>query len=305
MKRQRWLTFLLLIAALVRTVSAATHCPGNIASVPLRYVNRYQIIVSVSVNHSRPYDFLLDTGSQLTILDRSVAADLHLGTSGSAALAGVGGREPASMTGLDTLSVGENAVFSPRVLVADLTEMRGVDSRIEGILGEDFLLQFDSLIDNRQRRLCLDKTGRMRTEIKGQRVTFLGAPEAPGDVRMPNPLILNVRFLHGIRPVRLKLDSGTNAPFLYSPSQYLALGAIEGSSWHGSGVNGKQQRFVALSPQDITIDGLTLSGVSFLALRYQHRGSNLAALDGLLPTGLFKRVFLSHSGEFAVLEPWT
>ncbi len=62
---------------MVTTLGAETHCPGNVASVPFRVVNR-QIIVVVSVNRSGPYNFLLDTGSQVTIVDPLLAGELHL-----------------------------------------------------------------------------------------------------------------------------------------------------------------------------------------------------------------------------------
>jgi hypothetical protein len=48
------------------------------------------MIVAVSVNHSGPYNFLLDTGTQVTMVDPSLAAELHLNTQGSAEVAGVG-----------------------------------------------------------------------------------------------------------------------------------------------------------------------------------------------------------------------
>jgi len=45
------------------STSAEPHCPGNVASVPLHLTNSHQMIVAVSVNHSGPYNFLLDTGT--------------------------------------------------------------------------------------------------------------------------------------------------------------------------------------------------------------------------------------------------
>src|SRR5213595_1407849 len=69
-----------LAAALVSTLDAETRCPGNVASVPLRLVNGYQMIVTVSVNHSAPYDFLLDTGTQSSMIDPALANELHVKT---------------------------------------------------------------------------------------------------------------------------------------------------------------------------------------------------------------------------------
>jgi len=60
------------IAALVLAVTTATtvlaepRCPGNVESLPYLQLNRHQIVVPVSINHSGPYNFLLDTGTQMT-----------------------------------------------------------------------------------------------------------------------------------------------------------------------------------------------------------------------------------------------
>jgi hypothetical protein len=305
MPTYRWLTIPMLTAALIPTLSGETRCPGNVASVPLRHVNRYQMIVQVSVNHSGPQDFLLDTGAQMTILDTSFATDLGLGTAGAAIVEGVGFHEAASTTNLDELAVGVHAVRSQRVVISDLTRLKETGLPISGILGEDFLEHFDMLIDNRHAQLCLDDTGEISLEMKGERIPYQTSTDTSAGSRPAKLLIMSARFYNGRRPVRLMLDSGSNSPFLYGPAEYLALGLIEGASWHGSGANGQQQAFVALPPQDLKISGIEMSKVPFLTLRSEQKGSRShpASYDGLLPTGFFSSVFLSHDGEFAVLEP--
>lgn len=300
-KRLATLT-LILIAAIAPGLPAETLCPGNVASVALRNVNRYQMIVQVSVNHSGPYDFLLDTGTQVTIIDPALAADLRLSNDGIATIVGVGFHDAAWMAQLKVLEVGTHSVASQRVVVSELQKLRLVDLRIRGILGEDFLEHFDMLIDNAHGLLCLDDSVAMRGTVKGPRVS-LASPAPADSVPDAKPLIVSVRFFNGMRPVRLKLDSGSNTPFLYSPSEYLALGVIEGAAWHGRGANGEQQAFMALPVQDMRIGSLGLSKVQFLAPRETRRDSHPVSFDGLLPTGLFRRVFVSHGGEFAVLEP--
>src|ERR1700750_712629 len=93
----KWFASLAVLAtAIVSTLSAETHCPGNVASVPFHLVNRYQMILAISVNHSGPYNFLLDTGTQIPIVDPALAAELHLDTEGSAVIAGAGFHATAS-----------------------------------------------------------------------------------------------------------------------------------------------------------------------------------------------------------------
>ena len=303
MTRSSWLAFLILSSTIVPAFPAETHCPGSVAGVSLRHINRYQMLVPVSVNHSGPYDFLLDTGTQVTILDQSLAKSLNLKAQGLATLRGVGFQESASMAHVDDLAAGANAASDLRVLVSNLERMKSSDLRIKGILGEDFLRRFDMLIDNAQGLLCLDGGSLMRTGMTGQRISLLSTPSAADGEASTNSLIMSVRLLNGMRLVRLALDSGSDTPFLYAPSDYLAVGVIEGHPVNGRGANGRQQTFVALPPQEVKISGDNSSEVSFLTIRNGPKGSQSAAYDGILPTGLFRRIFVSQSGEFAVLDP--
>ena len=156
MANLKWFASLVLAATVVSTLVAETHCPGNVASVPFHLVNRYQIIVAVSVNNSGPYNFLLDTGTQLTMVDPTLAAELHLGTYGNAEVASVGIHAPASFAKLDSIRAGSQAVTNQKVLVYDLRNLQASGLNIQGVLGEDFLEQFDMLIDNAHSLLCLD-----------------------------------------------------------------------------------------------------------------------------------------------------
>ena len=160
--------------------SAETHCPGNVASVPFRLVNRHQIVLAVSINHSGPYNFLLDTGAQITMVDPSLAAELHLDTQGAAVVAGAGSRQSASFAQLDLLEAGSHAVANQKVLVYDLQNLRSADLHIQGILGEDFLEHFDMLIDNAHSLLCLDDSAAMRAGVKGPHIPLLAPAEPDG-----------------------------------------------------------------------------------------------------------------------------
>ena len=92
----KWFAPLVLAATISPTLAAETHCPGNAASVPIRLVNHHQIVLSVSVNHTGPYNFLLDSGTQITTIDPALAAGLHLDTQGAAVIAGAGSRQSSS-----------------------------------------------------------------------------------------------------------------------------------------------------------------------------------------------------------------
>jgi Aspartyl protease len=298
----KWLASFVLAATIIPTLLAETHCPGNVASVPFHLINRYQMTVAVSVNHSGPYNFLLDTGTQITMVDPSLAAELHLTTQGTAAVAGTGFNASASFAQLDLLQAGDHVVTNQKVLVLDLQQLRSVDLSIRGILGEDFLEHFDMLIDTAHGLLCLDDSAAMRAEVKGQHIPLVAPAQAEGSSPLPNSLIVSARLSDGMRPVRLKLDSGTNTPFLYDPSQYLAIGLFRGASWHGRGAGGAQRAFMALPPQDVKIGSVELPKVPFLTLAGARKDSRTSDFDGLLSLGLFRRIFISHTDHFAVLD---
>ena len=106
-----------------------------------------------------------------------------------------------------------------------------------------------------------------------------------------------------MRPVRLQLDSGTNVPILYNTSQYMALQFSHNVPLPGSGLDGAQRILSALPPQDVEIGSLELPGVPFFSLAGIQKDARAKGFDGVLTTGLFRRVFIDHADHFAVLEP--
>ncbi len=298
----KWLVSFVLATTIIPALRAETQCPGNVASLRFRLVNRYQIIVAVSINHSGPYNFLLDTGTQITMIDPALAADLHLDTQGEAAVAGLGSHRAASFALLEHLQVGSHDVASLRVLFYGLQDLRTSDLNIQGILGQDFLEHFDMLIDNKHGLLCLDDTASMRGAVKGKRIALL-APAHTADDALSGLLIVEARLSDGERPVRLLLDSGTNTPFLYNAPQYMALPLARTAFLRGSGVDGTQRIFSPLPPQEVKIGSLELSDVLFFTVDRAKQSSHAPEFDGLLTMALFHRVFIDHAGHFAVLEP--
>jgi hypothetical protein len=295
---------LVLAAATVSTLSAETRCPGNVASVPFQIVNRRQIILAVSVNHSVPFRFLLDTGAQKTIIDASLAAELHLQTQDNATVAGVGYRGSASLAQVDQLQAGSHVVANQLVLIYDLQNVISEDLPIRGILGEDFLEQFDMLIDNAHSVLCLDDSAAMSAKVKGTHVALVTLAQPTNNTSVPSPLVVAARISDGKRPLRLELDSGANLSILYDVRDYMDLGLLSLAASRGKRVDGAEKSYSTLPLQEVKIGSLDLPEVTFVTRRGSERNPHMAELDGLLMMGLFRRVFVDHTNHFAVLEPW-
>ena len=173
--------FFFFIAALISaTLHAETGCPAHGTAIRFHNVNRNEMIVGVSINHSGPYEFLVDTGTQVTVVDRSLAAELHLSTMGNAPVAGVSLQGEARFAQLDKLQLGDHAADNQDVLVYDMKKLQAQGFAIRGLLGEDFLSQYDMLIDNAHKVLCLYEAGSTRNGMNAVRAALVARREIPG-----------------------------------------------------------------------------------------------------------------------------
>jgi hypothetical protein len=255
------------------------------------------------INHTGPYDFLVDTGTQVTIVDASLAGALHLERQGDVEIVGVGFQNRAAISQLDSLSVGSQATTDPIVVVQDLGRLQKSDLHIRGILGGDFLQHFDVLIDYKHSVLCLDDANVMQANAKGERIALVTAPQN-GQAGASTPLVIAVHLSNVGRPILLELDSGATVPFLFEPARYLAPGLVLSAPRSGLSADGMARPFVFSSPQNMRIGGLTLYQISFATLSSGRTDAPNAGVDGLLSTGLFRSIYISYANRFVVLEPW-
>jgi hypothetical protein len=291
-----------LAATFVPALFAEAHCPGHVASLPFTLTNHGLIVVEVSVDHSGPYNFLLDTGDQITILDSALAVELQLETQDTARSVGVGLHVDAAVAHPGLLGVGSHAATIPMALVFDLHNRQSGDVPIRGILGEDFLGQFDLLIDNAHHFVCLDDKAAMRADVKGTHVAVTTPAQIENGLRLPSLLIVAVRLSGGASPVRLQLDSGANGSVLFNTPRYMVQ--FSHASLRGQTADGTQQTFSVLPPQSVRVGSLELREVSFVSLPDAQNGSHSKEFDGVLTTALFRRVFIDHANSSVVLEAW-
>jgi hypothetical protein len=163
----RHLPALFFAALIPATLHAETGCPANVKAIPFHNINRQEMVLAVTINHAGPFAFLLDTGTQMTVVDQSLAGELNLRSTGKAAVAGVSLKGAAGFAQLDTLEVGDHRVADQGVLVYDMSSVQEAGFGVRGLLGEDFLSRYDVLIDNARKVVCMDDTGAMRAGMNG------------------------------------------------------------------------------------------------------------------------------------------
>ena len=88
-RRFRLLAAVSLALVILPVVEAEPRCPGNTASVTPRLVRPALIVIPVRINQAGPFDFRVDTGSQVTVIDPSLASELNLKAPGRVGLISV------------------------------------------------------------------------------------------------------------------------------------------------------------------------------------------------------------------------
>ncbi len=283
---------------------AEPHCPGNAASLHLRSVQHSAIVVSVEVNHTGPYDFLVDTGAQITQIDPSLASELHIKVSGTAGMVGVGVyARNVSLVQVNELEAGPRVAKGILAAVQNLSQIQAADPHIRGVLGENFLRNFDVLIDYGHNILCLDETRQMGQTVKGERIPLAMPARAEGKTSVPETLVVPVHLSGGKAPtVHLLLDSGMSGPLLYHRGNEAEVRSGKALiRW--AGADGVDQVFAVLAPRDIQIGRRSIPQVSFVSPVGSGNDVPEISADGLLPTALFQRIYINYAEHYVVLNP--
>lgn len=115
---------------------------------PFQNVNGHTI-VHVTINGSGPYAFILDTGSQSTMIDPTVADAAHVGYRGGAVVSAAGGKRIMTFYAVTSVMAGgKQASLRAIIYAANFKAADGV--RVVGLLGQDFLESYKVTIDYAQ-----------------------------------------------------------------------------------------------------------------------------------------------------------
>jgi predicted aspartyl protease len=116
-------------------------------TLPARTIQGYLMIVSVRINDQGPFDFLVDTGTNSTLIDPALAKQLALQAKDKLQLSSLAKSVAVSRYFLQKLKVGPASVSNLEVLAVPLTQLTALDHKIRGVLGMNFLLQFSFRLD--------------------------------------------------------------------------------------------------------------------------------------------------------------
>lgn len=172
---------------------------------------------------------------------------------------------------------------------------------VRGSLGEDFLQNFDLLIDNRHHLIQFESaTGPLAAKLTGEHTPFYRDRHNHGELTHNRLQLIGHIPELGVKDLILQLDSGTQYFVLfvkYSKSAFVSepsLGSVS-SDVFGSRIACNAQTF-----RGIQLGKAFLDNPRVITPAINVPGMDV---DGFLPTSLFRSIFISHSGGFIILNP--
>ena len=290
MKGQNKSKFLIFIVALLGSLSAPVSGQERHAqSVQFKLLRGYLIVLPVIVNGAGPYEFLLDTGTNTTLVSTEFARQLRLRPIDRIELVTVAGTQALPRARLESITVGGQRAEDLEVLCSELREVRAVKPEIVGVLGQNFLAQHNYLLDYRARQLTFMNEEELARQLCGERL--------PIEWHEGRALVTV-----GKNRGRLVLDSGTATLLLLDADRHgLKLEWAPGAPELSAVRSDLGSRFV----EQRRLRSFSIGGVSFYdlpALLCETKDKGRVE-SGLLPTNLFHKIYFNHQQSFVIFNP--
>ncbi len=264
-------TFLFLICSLI--ISAT----GLFGGVKLQVRDGRPIVDGVFVNGHGPYRFLVDTGSNVNLIETGIAKKIGMNTTFQVELASAAGKVPASGSDGNEVSLDSAKADEQKFLFSELAAIHNASPDVQGVLGEWFLSRFDYTLD-----------------LKGKRLEF-GKQDRSG-ARVPYKIV-NARPVVSTSLGDLALDSGAGRLTLFGVRSDVRSD-VGGDFKSELRTVAGTQKIGLVSSKPLVIDGRKIWDGDAVAIPSRPE----PGVDGLLPLGLFKTVYVCNSEGYVVFE---
>lgn len=290
----------LLAVGLLAALGAGAQPPQPV-TVALQRSHTVFLIVSARINGTGPYEFVLDTGTDVSLVESSLFHQLGLQPEGAPATRVVGGMRLGSWAVAHDISIdGGIAQKNVEVLEVDGAKRPDLGPSVRGVLGENFLSAFDLLIDNRRRHVVFDSGGTLASALFGERLPLSLSSSVDG-AEVPNrPLVAaSVPSFDPDHPVQLLVSTTSEgATMLPRPGN---------TPQHPAAASGRHRQFALLHGGTLCslwTGQMQLGRTTTPTIKFSSCGRpSLSDHDGQLPTLLFARVFISHTRGYLILNP--
>lgn len=248
-------------------------------SMSLLNVKPAPVFADVYIGATGPYRFLVDTGSQTSLIDPELATKLRLKPEFRVELVTQHSSQIVFGTTLTNIRVRNRVLPGVEIAFSDVSHLRNLDRSVKGVLGANALRDFDFTLS--------PPTGRI--EDTSERPTGEVVPFELIDGRIA------IKARMGEETLTLVLDSGANHIVLFRLPAAMAkvepvettLKTIEGARtvvptcWSAEMVLGNHLR------------------IGTLPAAIVHANGN--RVEGLLPASVFKQVHVDHERHEVIL----
>jgi hypothetical protein len=248
---------------------------ANLAANPaanLRVQEGRPIVDGVFVNGHGPYRFLIDTGTNVNLIDANLARSIGMNATFEVDLASATGKTPTPGSDENEVVLETAKANGQEFLFSRLEAVHSFSHDIQGVLGQWFLSQFDYTLDLQAKRLVFGKQDR-----SGQRVPL----------RM-----INGRLAVSTNLGDLIVDSGAARVALFG------VEAVIGPGGNGEWRTLAGSQAVGFVSRSLVIEGRTIWRGDAVAI---HTRSE-PGVDGLLPLSLFKAIYVCNSEGYVMFE---
>lgn len=252
--------------------SATSDC-GDV--LKLRLAGGRPIVDCVFLNGQGPYRFLIDTGAQSNQVDAAIAGKLDVTPTFRVSVVTATGTTQIGGTRLAEVTVGAVRSSDQEFLFSKLDGIHALSSDIQGVIGEEFLSHFDYLLD-----------------LRGRTLQF-GAPAPAGEHVLIEPTDGCPTVVTSLG--RLILDSGSDIVVLFSDGVLFS---------EGKGIASSRLQTAAGSAfvQPMPSQRVRIGSRNWKTVQTVMAPGGGSAADGLIPLSVFKRVYISNTGGYSVIE---
>ena len=164
--------------------------------VAIRTDNADRMTVPVSVSGKGPYRFLVDTGSERTVISRELASKLQLARGGGAKLHSVMGANDVSTVHIPHLKVSSNVIS-----VADAPALGASNIGADGMLGVDSLRSQRVMFDFKAQTMSITPSNRPLERMDGDTIV--------GRARSRNGRLIFTQAKIGGKKISVIVDTGS------------------------------------------------------------------------------------------------
>lgn len=291
----RCFSVLLVLLYLVSRTFADTPDPRQAPSlVPFRLAGGFAVILPVMVNGHGPYDFMLDTGTTIMVVDLQLGQELALEPQAQGTVTTLTQQLSASIAVARRVDFGPMREQNVEVMIRDLSGLRHIAPSVRGVLGQNALNHSDFLLDYQHKQLQFDTDGDLMRSLSGHHTPLHRQPAADNP-RYGNLVVHGSVASNAVYPMDLLLDSGAASPVVFDSFERETAGYPAAVVMDTAG----RQSPAGIRNLQFIIDGRSREMPTQVVV---FKGVD-REIGGLLPTRMFTRIYISNNGGFAMFEP--